>query len=303
MNGPGMSAEDGFIERRFCAPDGLTLSARVYGAQIEGPLPAVCLPGLTRNARDFHELALFLSRDAARPRKVVAFDYRGRGRSDHDPDWRNYDARVEADDVSAGLTALDVARAAFIGTSRGGLIVFLLAAARPAAIAAAVLNDIGPVVEGAGLAGIRAYLERAPKPASFEEAARILKAANGAAFAALAERDWQRMARTIYRDDAGRPVPDFDPNLLRTLKGIDLNRPLPVFWPQFLGLARIPVLAIRGENSMLLSSDTLAAMARAHPRIETITVDGQGHAPLLETGDLPRRIARFLDAADAASRA
>src|SRR5690606_8449896 len=136
--------------------------------------PAVCLPGLTRNARDFHGLALHLSRNAARPRTVVAFDYRGRGRSGHDPDWRNYNARVEAGDVLDGLAALGIHRAAFIGTSRGGLVVFMLAGMRPSAIAAAILNDIGPVLEGDGLAAIRAFLERAPKPASFEEAARIL---------------------------------------------------------------------------------------------------------------------------------
>ena len=298
-----MTDENGFIERRFSAPDGLTLSARVYGEGIGDPLPAVCLPGLTRNARDFHGLALHLSRDTARPRKVVAFDYRGRGRSAYDPDWRNYDARVEAGDVAAGWTALGIARAAFIRTSRGGLLVFMLAAARPGAIAAVVLNDIGPVVEGAGLAGIRAYLKRMPKPASFEEAARILRAANGAAFPALGDADWERWARAVYRDEGGRPVPDFDPNLLKTLKGIDFGRPLPVFWPQFMGLSAAPVLAIRGENSMLLSVDTLAEMARRHPRIETLTVAGQGHAPLLETGDLPRRITRFLDAAEAGGSA
>lgn len=289
-----MSTQEDFVERRFSAPDGLMLSACVYGADIEEPLPVVCLPGLTRNARDFHELALHLSRAGEQPRKVVAFDYRGRGRSGYDSDWRNYDVRVETGDVMAGLTVLGIARAAFIGTSRGGLVIFALAAMRPGAIAAAVLNDIGPVIEGAGLAGIRAYLERAPKPATFAEAAHILKAANGAAFPALAEADWQRMAHAIYRDEAGMPVPDFDPNLIKMLRSIDFSRPLPEFWQQFLGLSRVPVLAIRGENSMLLSKETLAGMARRHPRIETLTVSGQGHAPLLETGELPVRIARFI---------
>lgn len=296
-----MTDEEGFVERRFSAPDGLTLSARIYGNAIEGPLPAVCLPGLTRNARDFHHLALHLSRDAARPRKVVAFDYRGRGRSGYDPDWKNYNVVVEADDVVAGLTALGLESAGFIGTSRGGLIIFALAALRPAAMKAVVLNDIGPVVEGAGLAQIRAYIERAPRPATFEEAAQVLKAANGPAFPALGEADWRRMARAIYRDESGRPVPDFDPNLVKTMKGIDLGRPLPVFWPQYLGLGAIPLLAIRGENSMLLSAATLAEMARRHADIKTLTVAGQGHAPLLETGDLPHRIERFLARTDVAA--
>ena len=286
--------DSGFIEKRFSAPDGLGLSARVYSDGLEGPLPAVCLPGLTRNARDFHDLALHLARDAAQPRKVVVFDYRGRGRSASDPDWRNYNLKVEAGDVAAGLAALGIGRAAFIGTSRGGLIVFLLAALRPALIAAAVLNDIGPVVEGAGLARIRARLSRAPKPASFDEAVGILKASEVAAFPALTDADWLRTVRATHRDENGRPVPDFDPNLLKTLKAIDFSKPLPVLWPQFLGLCAVPVLAIRGENSTLLSAHTLAEMAKRHPRLETVTVPGQGHAPLLETGDLPSRIERFL---------
>lgn len=294
-----MNEGDGFVERRFSAPDGLMLSARIYGAAIEGPLPAICLPGLTRNARDFHELALYLSRKAERPRKVVAFDYRGRGRSDRDPDWRNYQVATEAGDVAAGLTALGIGPGAFIGTSRGGLIVFALAAMRPALLKAVVLNDIGPVLEGAGLAQIRAYLERAPKPASIEEAIAIQKAALGPAFPALGDADWDRATRALYRlDRDGRPERDFDPALVRTMKGIDLNRPLPVFWPQFQGLAAVPLLAIRGEHSTLLSQETLAEMARRHENIEMVSVAGQGHAPLLETGDLPQHIARFLHKAD-----
>ena len=117
-----MNASDPFVERRFSASDGLMLSARVYGAAIDAALPAICLPGLTRNARDFHELALHLSRDARRPRKVVVFDYRGRGRSASDPDWRNYQPLTEARDVVTGLAALGIEHGAFIGTSRGGLI-------------------------------------------------------------------------------------------------------------------------------------------------------------------------------------
>jgi pimeloyl-ACP methyl ester carboxylesterase len=105
----------------YASPDGLKLHARVYGAAIEGPTPAICLPGLTRNARDFHELAQYLSYEARTPRKVVAFDYRGRGQSEYDRDWRNYDALVEAGDIMTGLVALGIEHGAFIGTSRGGL--------------------------------------------------------------------------------------------------------------------------------------------------------------------------------------
>lgn len=282
----------------YSSSDGLKLHARVYGDGPGEALPVICLPGLTRNARDFHELALYLSREAATPRRVVAFDYRGRGQSAYDPNWRNYDPLVETGDVISGLTALGIEHGAFIGTSRGGLIIVAIAAMRPALLKAVVLNDIGPVVEGAGLAQIRAYLERAPKPADFSEAVAIQRAAQQGIFTTLSDADWERAARAIYRDEGGRPVPDFDPALLKTLKSINLSKALPELWPQFMGLAGVPVLAIRGENSKLLAAETLAEMQRRHPDLEAITVAGQGHAPFLETAGLPRTIETFLHKAD-----
>jgi pimeloyl-ACP methyl ester carboxylesterase len=289
---------DGFEDFFYSASDGLKLHARVYGAAIEGPLPVVCLPGLTRNARDFHELALYLSRDAAAPRKVIVFDYRGRGGSAYDANWKNYDVIVEAGDVVAGLVVLGVEHATFIGTSRGGVIIHVLAAMRPGLLKAVVLNDIGPVAEIAGLALIKTYLERAPKPETWDEAIAAQRAAVGPSFPALGDADWERLARAIYRDEGGKPVADFDPALLNTLTGVDLSKPLPELWPQFMGLANVPMLAIRGGNSMLLSAATLAEMAKRHPDCRTITVEGQGHAPLLETAGLQQEIAAFIEGVD-----
>ncbi|WP_163271625.1 alpha/beta fold hydrolase [Chelativorans alearense] len=292
--------QDGFSDFFYTSSDGLRLHARVYGKSRDGRLPVVCLPGLTRNAGDFHALALLLAGDEKTPRQVIAFDYRGRGRSAYDRAWRNYNIATEAADISAGLTVLGVEHAAFIGTSRGGLIIMALAAMRPAALGAVVLNDIGPVIEGAGLAHIRSYLENAPKPQSIEEAVRLQKAAHGQAFSGLSKADWERQTRALYRIEDGRLTADFDPRLVKTLRTIDLSLPLPANWPQFEGLGGVPLLAIRGANSALLSAETLAEMARRHPRLDSITVEGQGHAPLLETGDLPRRIGAFLTRAERA---
>lgn len=289
-----MTTQEGFRGFFYSAQDGLRLHARVYDGGRERP-PVVCLPGLTRNARDFHPLALALSRDAPRPSTVIAFDYRGRGLSARDPEWRNYDARVEAGDIVAGLTALGVEHAVLIGTSRGGLIIHLLAATRPGLLKGVVLNDFGPRIEGAGLAQIRAYLERAPKPRDMAEAMLIQKTAHGPAFSALDDADWERLTRAIHEERDGPPVPAFDPKLLKTVTSIDFSQPLPEFWPQFTGLARVPLLAIRGANSKLLSAETLAEMERRHPDVETVTVEGQGHAPLLETVGLPARVSAFLD--------
>jgi pimeloyl-ACP methyl ester carboxylesterase len=286
----------GFSDFFYAAPDGLRLHARLYGEANPGRWPVVCLPGLTRNARDFHELALHLSRRAAR--RVVAFDYRGRGQSAYDPEPSHYNVGVEAGDILAGLAALGIEEAGFIGASRGGLIIHVLGATRPAVLKAIVLNDIGPVAETAGLAHIRSYLERAQRPKTRNEAVSAQRGAHGDDFSALTEADWGRMVWALYRETNQGLMPDFDPKLLDTLAGLDLTRPLPDLWPQFEALAAIPMLAIRGANSKLLSAETLEQMRKRHPDIETITVEGQGHAPFLETGSLPVSIAAFLDRAE-----
>lgn len=302
-----MVSRDGFSDFFYMSQDGLKLHARIYGAEANHDAtanpdncPVVCLPGLTRNARDFHELALHLANSPEKPRRIICFDYRGRGQSAYDPNWQNYNVGMEATDVIAGLDALGVSEAAFIGTSRGGLIIHVLTMMRPALIKAVVLNDIGPVIEAAGLAHIRSYLENAPRPADFAEAVRIQKAVHDESFPALTEADWQRFVHAIYRDEAGTPVADYDPALLNTVLAMDFTQPLPDLWPQFEALSGVPVLAIRGANSRLLSAATLEEMARRNPRCEAINVGGQGHAPFLETGELPGRITGFLRRADTA---
>lgn len=282
----------------YQSADGLRLHARVYGESRSDAWPVVCLPGLTRNARDFHELALHLLKNAPVPRQVVAFDYRGRGQSDHDPNLNNYNVGMEAADILAGLAALDIKQAAFIGTSRGGLIIHVLGAMRPDILKAIVLNDIGPVIEAAGLANIGAYLRRAPRPLSFTQAVAAQKAVHGGDFPALNQLAWERMVAALYREDNGKFLPDFDPALVDTLAGIDFTQPLPTLWPHFDALALIPMLAIRGENSRLLSAATLEEMQRRHPSMETVIVAGQGHAPFLETGNLPQTIAEFVERAE-----
>lgn len=294
-----MADDKGYVDSTYSSGDGLKLHARVYGEPLPHRWPVICLPGLTRNARDFHELALFLSQNSANRRQVVAFDYRGRGESARDRNWKNYTVATEADDVLAGLTALGIEHGAFIGTSRGGLIVHVLAAMRPAALKAVVLNDIGPVLDGEGLAHIRAYLERAPRPKSMADAIAIQRATHGNAFPALTDDDWTRMVGALYRLEGGRPVADFDPKLVKTVTSLDLSRPVPQLWSQFEGLLTVPLMVIRGENSRLLARATVEEMGHRHAGMVAITVAGQGHPPLLETAGLPERIAQFLDKAEA----
>lgn len=287
---------NGFTEKFFRSADGLRLYARNY--QFTGGdtdrLPIVCLPGLTRNTRDFHELALILSRDAAFPRRVMALDYRGRGLSDRDDNKANYNLAVECGDVIAACAAFDIDRAIFIGTSRGGLILHLLAAMKPELLAGVIFNDIGPVIEPSGLMAIRDYLNRDRKPQSWSEAVDILKENHGAVFPALGLDDWEGMAHTIYRERDGMPATDYDPTIAEQLKTIDFSNPLPDLWPQFGGLRSTPLLVIRGENSNLLSRQTVDEMAKRHPDMVQIVAKGQGHAPLLHLGDIPELIRTFI---------
>lgn len=303
MTTTGETGGEDFADVFFSAPDGLRLHARDYGRrrpETVQRLPLICLPGLSRNTRDFHEFALAVQSDAEAPRRVVSFDYRGRGPSEWARSADDYTVLTETDDLLAGMAALGLEHALFLGTSRGGLIMHVLAAMRPGVIAGGILNDIGPVIEGAGLAQIKTYLTRAPKPASFEEAARIQKEIHGKAFPALSDSDWMDFARAIFVEDSkGRLKADFDPKLLNGFKDMDFSTPLPTMWPQFDSLAaRKPLLVIRGENSSLLSDQTVSEMKERAPHIKTHTVPGQGHAPLLHLGSLPALINNFLASCD-----
>lgn len=262
--------------------DGLRLYARDYGPSSGGALPVVCLSGLARNSQDFHLLAEALSMDVQRPRRVLALDYRGRGCSDWDPDWSHYDIGTESNDVLQVLNAAGIEKAVFVGTSRGGLITMALSAMRPALLAGAVLNDVGPVIETKGLVRIRNYVGKLPAPGSMQEAAQILQQLSGEHFPAFGTGQWERMAQGTWHETDRGLVLSYDLNLMKPLELLDLEAPVPDLWKLFEGLKSVPVLAIRGENSDLLSEQTLSEMQKRHPDLTALTVSGQGHAPMLE---------------------
>jgi pimeloyl-ACP methyl ester carboxylesterase len=285
----------------YRSTDGLSLHLDDYGDPLSPWLPVVCLPGLTRTARDFQELAQFLSGHRHRPRRVVAFDYRGRGGSDWDTTIDHYNPLTEMTDVFDGMTALGIPRAIVVGTSRGGIIGMLMGLARPGSLAGLVLNDIGPILEPRGLARIKTYVGSTPAPDGWEDAVKILQRLHGAQFTALGDEDWQAYARMTFREENGRPVADYDPALARTLDGVEFDQPMPTLWNEFRALAAVPILAIRGENSDLLSAETLEQMAAAHQRFESVIVPGEGHAPLLRHGQLFHHISAFLTGIEGAA--
>jgi pimeloyl-ACP methyl ester carboxylesterase len=280
----------------YTSGDGLRLHVAEYGDP-NGPwLPVVCIPGLSRSFRDFHFLGRRLAGDPERPRRVLAFDLRGRGMSDWDKEIAHYTPLVEMQDVLDGMAALGVGRAVVVGTSRGGLIAMLMGVARPSALAGVVLNDVGPAIEARGLARLKTYVDRTPAPDDWDDAVRILRRLHGRQFTALDDAAWSAFAEMTWRDgEDGRPVSDYDPALARTFDGIEFDRPMPTLWPEFAALRTLPVLAIRGETSDILSPGTLARMAAEHGRMEQLEVPGEGHAPVLIGAPLIERIAHFVD--------
>jgi pimeloyl-ACP methyl ester carboxylesterase len=280
------------------APDGLRLHIRDYGSRAATALPVVCLPGLTRTVADFDALAPALANHGHR--RVIAVDSRGRGRSDYDRNPENYNLPVEVADVFAVLTALAIAPAVFIGSSRGGLLTMQLGVVHPAAIAGVVLHDIGPVIEPKGLVRLKTYVGKLPQPRSFDEGAEILRRLFNGQFPKLTDQQWLGAAQQTWQLKDGALLPTYDARLAQTLAAIDIERPLPPLWNEFDALSRVPMLVIRGARSDILSAETVAAMHARHGGMQSIEVPDQGHVPLLEGDGVVRPIVEFVANCDAA---
>jgi pimeloyl-ACP methyl ester carboxylesterase len=280
-----------YAEYWFESHDGLKLFSRVYPtAAAEAPV-VLCLHGLTRTSRDFEDLAPHL---AARYRVIVP-DVRGRGASARDPEPGNYKIPVYLDDLQILLRGLGAANIAVIGTSMGGLMALTLAVTRPGLIARMVLNDIGPELDPVGLERIRQYAGRSPAVSDWEQASAQLQRVFGPAWPDLPQARWDSIARRSYRSNsAGMLEPDADPmigEVLRNAAGAGRD-----LWPLWGALGRVPVLALRGELSDLLSAQTLERMQREKPDLQAVTIANRGHAPLLDEAECLSRIDAFLAA-------
>lgn len=277
------------------AKDGLKLHVREYGPAVSDRPAVVCLPGMARTASDFHDLAEILANDPHQPHRVISVDYRGRGLSEWDPDWTHYNPFVEIDDLQQVLSALGIAKAIFVGTSRGGLLVLGLVGIAPELIHAVVFNDVGPVVEPQGLVRIRGYLGKMPTPESYAEAVEILRSYQDAQFPSLDTRDWEALAHGTWHEEDGALKLAYDPALKNTLEGVDLEKAAPPLWPMFDGLKDVPVLAVRGERSDILRPETLDEMQARHANLETLLIADQGHTPVMTHPEVNGPIARFIN--------
>lgn len=279
----------------FCrSADGLKLHAKTIGPETGSALPVLCLPGLTRTADDFDDIARALATDTKAPRKVIAMDYRGRGLSDYDPDPAKYTVPVELGDVLTIAASLGISRAILLGTSRGGLISMALAAVQPQLMAGVILNDIGPALEISGLMKIKGYIANPPERRTWDEASRGLKDLFGSAFPSLSDAEWMAWTRRAFREKAdGGLERTYDLKLSHALDGLDPASPLPQAWDLFDKLAGIPLMLIHGGLSDLLSPEGVRDMAARRPDIDLVEVPDQGHAPLLADGPTVGRIVAF----------
>ncbi|MGP7796116.1 alpha/beta fold hydrolase [Sphingomonas sp. CLY1604] len=268
--------------------DGLKLHYRLYAGD-EGAPPVVCLPGLTRNARDYEGLAERL----AGPRQVIAVDFRGRGKSEYARDPMTYVPATYVADVQALLAARGIGRFVAVGTSLGGIVTMLLAAAG-APIAAALLNDVGPEIDPAGITRIRGYVGKGSSCPTWMHAARTLAEANGDVYPDWTIEQWLAMAKRVYRlNSAGRIVLDYDLKIAEPFK-VPGNEAAPDMWGALAALRTVPVLVVRGGRSDVLAPAVAERMAASLDRAELVTVPGVGHAPTLTEADVAAPIDRLL---------
>ena len=300
-----------FSEHRYTSDDGLSLYFRDYGSK-DAPDTILCLPGLTRNGRDFHELALRL---AGRYR-VLCADPRGRGLSDRDPDWRNYTIPTYMPDLNRMMDVAGVTRAIFLGTSMGGLMSMTRAYQRPESVRAIILNDIGPEADPEGIRRILRYVGRRAPVNSWSEAVDQLRNTYTIALPDRPREFWEHRVGLSYREGAdGRPEIDMDLRigdairrsvrilvflkLLRALRLVKRVQGVPIdAWDSFRAVD-MPCLVMRGERSDILSEEIVERMKMIKPDLQVATIRGIGHSPYIEGPEMLGAIDAFLAGLDA----
>ena len=276
-----------FRERHLTAQDGLKLYYRDYGDPLSPRLPLLCLSGLVRNSADYADLA---ERHAGE-RRVLCLDYRGRGRSAYDSNWRNYDPHVYANDIGHLIAATGLHRVIVLGTSLGGVLAMGLAVLRPAVLGAVIINDIGPEVAAGGIARIVDYIGADHPQPDWPSAVAYLRQLLPT-LSIRTDAGWMKMARATFREGAdGLLHVDWDTNLARPLA---TGGPVPDLWRYFRALRPVPTLALRGTLSDVLAAETFERMALAKPDLLRVTVPDAGHAPTLNEPDAAAAVDAFI---------
>ncbi len=272
----------------FTSEDGLELYYRDFGADQPGT-PVICLPGLTRNSRDFEELALRLEGR----RRVITPDLRGRGYSEYDPNWQNYHPGTYIKDTWRLLDTLGIDRVVIVGTSLGGLCAMAMSKENNARIAGVVMNDVGPEIGAEGLKRIQGYTGLLPPVTTWEEAANQTREVYGQWLPGLSPYDWLNLARRGYREHDGVPRLDFDPNVGRAVREVGPQKGDP--WANFASLENTPVTLLWGVDSDILTKEICDKMLAVKADLEVVPVANRGHVPLLDEPECVAAIDAMLE--------
>lgn len=271
----------------WTSPDGLRLHYRDYPGRTDLP-PILCIPGLTRNARDFAATAGRL----AGGWRSICLDLRGRGESQPAKDPMSYTPLTYLQDIAALIETLALDRLVVFGTSLGGLVAMLMAMTMRDRLAGVMINDVGPELKAGGLDRIRSYVGKPTSYTTWLHAARALAGGHAHAHPGFALDDWLAMAKRLCRvSSAGRIVYDYDMRIAEPLRApqeaaVDM-------WPVADALAGVPGLLLRGERSDLLSQPVAERFA-ARAGLELVSVLETGHAPTLEEPEAAAAIDRLL---------
>lgn len=281
-----------YEDRNWTSDDGLSLYYRDYPGPdgYDGP-PVLCMHGLTRNSRDFAGLAEALSRS----RRVIVTEMRGRGQSEYAPNSSSYNPQQYVDDVEKLLSQLGIERFIAVGTSLGGLMTMMLAAARPGRIEAVVMNDIGPQIEASGLERIGGYVGQGRSFPTWVHAAHSLAEVHASAFPDYTLDQWLDMAkRNLVISQNGRVSYDYDMAIAEPFSEPDGAAPKNL-WEAFDALHNVPMLLVHGEISDLLADETVDKMSKRNPAMSSITVPRVGHAPTLDEPEVRAAIEKLLE--------
>lgn len=259
----------------FTTTGGLSLHFTDTGQA--GALPLICLPGLTRDGQDFRYFAPHATRY-----RMITLDARGRGRSDHDPSFANYNVMREAQDVTELMDHLGLSKAALLGTSRGGMVAMVLAASAKERLSAVVLNDVGPEIPQDGIARIMDYVGRRPAAKTYEKAAETLAFLMAPAFPDVPHTRWREEVEVFYQETPEGLALRYDPRLRDALLEQAKAGPPPDLWPLFMALDGLPCGVIRGANSDVLSHETFLEMQRRLPSLKAAELNNRGHVPFLD---------------------
>ena len=289
-----MSEWPAYEERYFASSEGLELFYRDYKGARER-LPVLCIPGLTRNSRDFE----FIAAHMAVSRRVIVADLRGRGKSAYAKDPRRYTVAIEAADMFRLLDHADVREVILLGTSRGGLVAMTMAATRPDVLRGVILNDIGGEIDAAGLRRVLNIVELEGRLPDWNAAVRQLKQNHAGAFPDIDDARWNTCAHALYREENGQVLPDYDPALadaiLDNFRRSKTDERRVTLWTLFSALTALPTLVLRGENSDFLSEATLERMHAQKPDLVSAVVRRRVHAPFLDEPETIAAIDEFLE--------